>query len=298
MSSLGELTSEAAVLAKDPSNEAKTVLQKGINRGLEMLRKQMKKTKYVTRYRSFSFNNGQARYQLPEGAVRVSRIGYTRGGTFVALNRIDNKDEWDRFKGSVGQSGDPDSFFIIGADQFEVYPAPGNGATGSIEYQGRPKPMTADDVTAGTVNVTGGSQDVVGVGTSFAANMVGRFIKLASSSDRSDYYRIINVQDATHLTVENYFDGATASNVGYLIGECPDLPEEYHAGLVDYALYRFFKWRKDKDMADTYLGDFRVMYTEIGEDYSNDTTSSVIPSRRARTDDTMLPSYKRVPKAV
>jgi hypothetical protein len=293
-----EIVDDAASITKDTSTAAKTVIKKGINKGLMRLRPKLKRT-YAVITRRFVYTAGQAEYQLPENTIRVARIYYFESGNRHKLVRIDDENEWDSLRTQGGQTGQPTHYRITSKDLYEVYPAPSAaGMIGEIKYQSRAKQLTAADYKVGTISVTSGSATVTGNGTTFTPNMIGRFIKLEQSDqEKSDYYQIIAVDSATSLVIENFYDGPTQSAQTYRIGEVPNLPEEYHAALSDYGTYYFYLWRKDKEMAKEFNANFLEALATIDDEYSSDTVSSVIESKRNRTDD-MLPNYRRTPKAI
>lgn len=78
------------------------------------------------------------------------------------------------------------------------------------------------DYTTGTVTVTTGTGAVVGVGTTFAAGMVGKPFKAVG---HSVWYRVKTFTDTTHITIENdsddeassYDGGAISGGTAYVI---------------------------------------------------------------------------------
>ena len=64
----------------------------------------------------------------------------------------------------------------------------------------------------GTITVTKGSANVVGVGTAWTNALVGRFLRRAN-----DWHEVLSVTDATHLTLKSPYQEATASGVSYHI---------------------------------------------------------------------------------
>lgn len=66
----------------------------------------------------------------------------------------------------------------------------------------------------GTVTVTNNSKTVTGSGTTFTSAMVGRKIRIAS---QNAYYRIASFTSTTIITLENIFQGDTASAQTYSI---------------------------------------------------------------------------------
>lgn len=66
----------------------------------------------------------------------------------------------------------------------------------------------------GTVTVTNGSKTVTGSGTTFTSAMVGRKIRVSSATS---YYRISAFVSATEITLQNAYQGDTASAQTYKI---------------------------------------------------------------------------------
>jgi hypothetical protein len=86
--------------------------------------------------------------------------------------------------------------------------------------------------------------------------------QLPTASD-GNWYQITGYTDTTHITLENYYQGPTTTGVASIIASVPDIPEDYHQALVDYACYRYFMKRKDKDTAASY----KSLYDDALKDY-------------------------------
>ena len=70
--------------------------------------------------------------------------------------------------------------------------------------------------SAGSVALTTNSATVVGTGTAFTTDMVGRSLRVGYNNP---IYNIIAVTDATHLTLELPWGGPSYSSVGYFIAQ-------------------------------------------------------------------------------
>jgi hypothetical protein len=92
-------------------------------------------------------------------------------------------------------------------------------------YEARLRDLAQDDYSTGSIAVTQDSTAVVGTGTTFTANMVGRSLKVNDGSPDGIWYKIASFTDATHITLENVYEGNAGSGKSYLIGELPDIPE-------------------------------------------------------------------------
>lgn len=278
-----ELVNQATLEIKDTSTRAQTVILAGINEGLTLFRSKLKRY-FALETRKLDFNINQAIYQAPEDLIRGNALYFWRGGERMPLNEVKNPDEWDMLI-QRQTSGLPTDYRWISNDLFEIYPTPdanylrSNGEGGEINYLRRAKPLSQQDYSTGTVQMTNGSNAVVGTGTTWSSGMVGRFLRLADGSDDVNYYRVIAVADATHLTVENNFDGGNQTGTSYKIGEQPNIPQEYHWALISKGLHRYFRARRDRGQAKDYSDDFNLVMLQAAGEYSGSDVSQVIESQ-------------------
>lgn len=277
-----ELITYATDEIKDSSDRAKRIILFGINEGLTLFRNKLKRYWGLTT-RKFSLVQNAGIYQAPEDLIRGDAIYIKINNERIPLTEIKNVDEWDAMV-VTPTTGYPQAFRWISNDLFEIYPAPDANYSnaGYIRYLSRAKPLSQADYTAGTVAVTHGQAAVVGTGTSWSTAMIGRVLRLADGADDVNYYRIADVTDATHLTLENAFDGATQSGKNYLIGEQPNIPSEYHFALISKGLHRYFRARRDRNLASEYLADFMAVQNQAEGEYSGSDVSTVIESRLKR----------------
>jgi hypothetical protein len=124
--------------------------------------------------------------------------------------------------------------------------------------------MNIDDTTVDTVTVTVGSNIVVATAGSFNTNMVGMWFSLQDGVD-GNWYQIAGYTDTTHITLENYYQGTADTAAACIIAFVPDIPEDYHQALADYASYRYFLKRKDAGIS----ADFKGLYDEALKDYKS-----------------------------
>ncbi len=277
------MVSEATSEAGDSSTATTTLVKRGINQGIFKLREAMKR-EYTTVRRTFSTAANQQFYQLPEDAIRPKSITITVGGVVYPLHEVTSELEWRVMNQNIITSDIATHYYVRGADEFGIYPVPATSLSyiagtsgGEIVYQSRHHQLSADDYTTGTVTVTQDSAAVVGSGTTFTALMVGRSLQLsATGSPDNFWYKIASYTDATHVTLENVYEGLTTATASYTIGEVPDIPEELHYAPVDYALHRFYLRRRDRTQADYYKALFGEAVREGRSSYSRKSTSSII----------------------
>lgn len=280
----------------DTSTVSTTVFTRGINEGLHIFRALMRR-EYTMERKVFSIAIDQQYYQMPEDCIRMDKITITVGDIVYPLVEVDNDSEWQYLNQRAITSTIPQYFYVRGQDEFGIYPIPAENISlaGELTYQARLADIDQADYTTGTVTVTNGSSAVVGSGTTFTTAMAGRMIRINDGSDDQLWYRIEVVTDATHITLENVYGGATTSGISYRIGQVPNIPEEYHLHIADYALYRYYMRRRDKDIANMFKQDFEVGLLRAKREYSSKTVSQYIPGRKRIRFDSV---FRREPNEV
>lgn len=161
------------------------------------------------------------------------------------MEEIGDEDTWIKLNQFPQSSAVPTHMFIRGFDEFGLFPIPSQTVVNGIEMVYEPKHvlLTADDYTTGTVQVTNGNVNIVGVGTTFTATMAnGMYVLQVTDGTDGNYYKITGFTDATHMAVENYYQGTSNLSTGaaYRIAQISKIPEEYQEAPVDYAMYRHF----------------------------------------------------------
>lgn len=211
-----------------------------INRGLTLLQGWLK-IMYHEEDRTLSSVAGQKRYQKPEDAIRVVSAQYYDGARNIPLERVADDDRWRRLNLTL-TTGVPRFWHPIGEDLYELYPTPSASQPGGIilTIKVRQKPMFAPNYSTGTVSINNAQQGIVGVGTTFTAQMVGRKLRFQDGVGDGIWYRISGFTDATHITIENFYGGTSVSGGAFTIGDIPNLPPEMHQNLVDFGMWRYY----------------------------------------------------------
>jgi hypothetical protein len=137
--------------------------------------------------------------------------------------------------------------------------------------------MTIEDITAGSVTVTNGSTTVTASGSQFSQNLVGTWFTVTDGTDGL-WYKVVAINSTNTITLENFYQGISGSSRTYLIGEVPDIPEDYHMAMIYYGAYNFFLKRKDLGVAEQYLQMFNTMLEDYKRTYSSKTTGVVLSS--------------------
>jgi len=222
--------------------------------------------------KTFSTVADQQYYQTPEDCIRVKSLTLTIGGVSYPVELIDDEEVWRELNKTTVTSDIPEYFFIRGNDEFGIYPIPATSTAnaGTLKFERKMRDMSAADYTTGTITVTNDSATVTGSGTTFTAQMVGRSLKVDDPNGDGMWYKIAAYTSATSITLENTYSGSTAGSLSFAIGELPDIPEEFHEALVDYALYRYYTLRRDlyqareaKKMYDEALMECKASYSSV-----------------------------------
>jgi hypothetical protein len=121
-----------------------------------------------------------------------------------------------------------------------VNPPPKTAKVYPYEYIQLITPMT--DYSEGTVTVTNGSADVVGVDTYFTANVaVGDYFRVDGNGtgNSSKWYKITTVTDNTHLTLSANYGEYTESGVDYHASKTPSaFPVPFHEFILYEAVLK------------------------------------------------------------
>lgn len=212
-----------------------SILKEYINEGVGTIRTEL--VNYQTEdTRIFNTRANGQYYHNPPNLFKIANVFITIGGIKYPLTPVDSRDEWVRLNSiTFGTNTQPTKFFQR-KDDFGIWPIPQDVYVGTLTYATKAAFMQYEDYTTGTVTATNESQTITGSGTNFTANMVGRWFRFTPDGD---WYKISGYNSSTSLTLEEAYQGATATGT-YIIGECPDLPDEVHLIASDYACHRYF----------------------------------------------------------
>lgn len=268
------IRNETASQLGDSSSDTQTIIDRAINQGLHkfnaILRREWRRTE-----KTFSTVADQQYYQMPEDCIRIKSVTITIGGIAYPLEVIEDEHTWRLLNETTTSSDVPEYFYIKGRDQFGIFPIPSTSTAnaGTLNYEPKMRDMSQAEYATGTVSTTAGDATVTGVGTTFTSAMVGRVFKIDDPDGDGQWYKIDTFTSTTSIELENYYP-VTTSSKSYVISEYPDIPEEFHEALVDYALYRLYMRRKDRSEARFHKSNFDEALAMCREDYSSTTSSN------------------------
>lgn len=250
-------------------------IKQDINQGLKLFKNAARR--YWTRKQIVTdLVNGQQDYQLPADFVRTTEVTITANGIVYPLTEVPSEHKWNELNIIPAVTiYIPTMYFVKGFNVVSVWPAPSTSNVGTlnISYEPRLPDYTLPDVT-GTASVSNGSQTVTDSAASFTQSMVNAWFSVTDGTG-GNWYQIASVQDASHLTLANYYIDQTNASATYTIGAAPDIPEDYHMGLVYYAAYQFYLKRKDDGNANQFYGLFQNLLDQYQETYASKTTGIV-----------------------
>lgn len=277
MITFNQIVDRAYDIVGSPSDSdvTKNNIKQDVKQGLQLFKNAARR--YWTRKQiTANLVSGQQDYELPADFVRATQITITANGIVYPLTEVPSEHKWNELNIIPAVTiYIPTMFFVKGNNVISVWPAPSTNNIGTLNVSYEPR--TADfglaDLT-GTASVSNGSQSVVDSATSFLPSYTNAYFTVTDGTG-GNWYQISSIADTAHLTLANYYIDQTNASASYLIGFCPDIPEDYHMALVYFPAYQFFLKRKDLENANQYLGLFNTLLDQYRETYSSKTTGIV-----------------------
>lgn len=208
----------------------------------------------------------QEAYQIPNGFRKLIDIYITNEQqdtdrpTIYMPEMVFDPTKWKLIKAYRLGSSDVPYFTYVENTRFFIQPVP--STTGNvITLRGRLQTndlTIADYVTGNIVSIANGGTSVVGNGTVWTADMVGRYIQItqttAANGGDGFWYQIGAWIDATHITLLKPYEGTSIStgSAVYIIGQCSVIPSAYDIGIVYRATALYWQNQNDLVRSKTY----------------------------------------------
>lgn len=189
----------------------------------------------------------QQAYTLPPYTQTPQSVYITVGSYRYQPKEISTRTAWDRLN-QVSVTSDIPQYYFIYDSQILFFPTPAS-AGNTITFNARriAKDLTIADYTTATItSITLGGTTVTGSGTSWTAQMAGRFIRINDSDTANTgdgfWYEIASVASATSLTLTRNYGGTSISggSATYTIGQCSLIPEPHNQLPIFEALKLYF----------------------------------------------------------
>lgn len=194
---------------------------------------------FLERQRTLSTSAGVQYNTLPYDCDLVREISVIPTGSTIRYTprRVADRETWDRInlRSSTPVSDIPESYFVMNG-QVGLYPIPASSNnTIYVQQKTRVIDLSMADYTTGTiVSIANGATTVTGSGTSWTAQMTGRWIRITYSNTANTgdglWYEISSVTNSTTLELVRAYGGTSisAGSAAYTIGQMPLLPESFH----------------------------------------------------------------------
>lgn len=241
--------------------------------------------RYFSRKQQFTdIIAGHSIYQTPVDCIRIIGTTLYVGGSnsySVPLREIRSEFEWREIKAYPYSSNWPAYYFMLGNDEMEIWPTASQNVTNGIRfyYQQQDYDMSIEDVTStstsATVTVTNGSATVTATSGIFTANTKGLWFQLTGVNNLT-WYEIVDVPNATTLTLKSAFVGVSGSAQTWRIGQTWITPQEYSDVPIDYALERYFQSKNNAVRAAYHKKRYDDAVEAAVVDYTSSTEGNVI----------------------
>lgn len=275
-------------LAKTDNADDLVQIKQDLNTGYQLFNAKL--SRYYSRKQQFTnITSGQGIYQTPIDCIRIIGMTVLVSGTYkTPVKEIRDEFKWRQITAYPYNSNWPAYYFMIGNDEFQVWPTPSANVTNGIRfyYQQQDHDLTLDDITStttsATASVTNGSPTVTASSGVFTTDMSGLFFQ-AQGIPNTTWYEIIS-STTTTLTLKSAYVGSTASGLAWRAGQAWIIPPEYTDAPMHYALGNYFSAQGNENRTQYHLGSDqdgkRGIYWEMVksaiEDYSSSTEGNVI----------------------
>lgn len=207
----------------------------------------------------------QETYQIPNGFRKLIDMYIYNGvgvatDTIYAPRMVFDPQLWKRILQSHLGTQQVPYFTYVENTTFKIQPIP--SVTGNLMVlRGRlqTRDLSIADYTTGTiVSIANGGTAVVGSGTTWTADMVGRYIKITNTTAANGgdgfWYEIGSYTSATSIGLKKPYEGTSisAGSAAYTIGQCSVIPEAYDIGIVYRATALYWHNQNDLERAKTY----------------------------------------------
>jgi hypothetical protein len=207
----------------------------------------------------------QEGYQIPNGFRKLIDLMVFSGSgsssdTIYSPEMVFDPTKWKLILQYRLGTQDVPYFTYVENQKFYIQPIP---ATSGLLIRLRGRLQTSDltiaDYTTGTItSVANGGTAVVGSGTTWTEDMVGRYIQItqttAANGGDGFWYEIGGWTDATHISLLKPYEGTdiAAGSAAYTIGQVSPIPAAYDVGVVYRATALYWDNQGDLERAKTW----------------------------------------------
>lgn len=240
-------------------------IKRNINNGLKLFKNDARR--YFTRREAVAdLQPNQQYYTLPADSIRGSAVRVNNGSLIFPITSIESEQAWNALNVIPNFAVFyPQKYFFRGATEVGVWPIPSASLPGGliIAYDARLQDMYIDDTVGINITATNASQTITNTTHSFKTTMVGMKFSVTDGSD-GNWYTVLSYINDNTLVLDNYYQGSTVTTTSTIIGDCPDIPEEYQQGLEFYALHIFHLLKRGNVNKSN---EFKALYDTMHDGY-------------------------------
>lgn len=186
----------------------------------------------------------QREYQVPPDVLMPKGVVVIQNNNRYPLFDVSSDLEWE-YRTNRVRTGRPESFHYrprlgVSGGTLELDPIPSDGYSMEMTYEATERDLSQLEYTTGNIALNNGSAAVVGSGTTFTQDMIGRYLMPTEGGSQRLPYRIKTFTDATHITLENVYHGLTDSSVTFEVFEMFALPDDCHMLPCFYAAWQWW----------------------------------------------------------
>lgn len=222
------------------------------------------KLRFLESTKTMSTVASQEAYQIPNGFRKIIdmyvQVGSGTTATIYMPEMIFDPTKWKLVLAYRLGTNDFPYFTYVENQQFKLQPIPSSsGNTITIRGRVNTPSLTIADYTTGTItSIANGGTAVVGNGTTWTADMVGRFIQITQTTAANGgdglWYQIGSFTNATSIGLLKPYEGTSisAGTAAYIIGQCSLIPEAYDIAIVYRSAAVYWQQQGDLVKAKTF----------------------------------------------
>jgi hypothetical protein len=203
---------------------------------------------------------GQRSYQIPNKFRKVMDVYTHVGNTIYMPEPVFDPNRWKLILAYNMQESDIPLFYYVEGSKIHFAPIPAT-TDNTITVRGRltTPDLSFEDYTTGTiVTATNGSKVITGNATAWTTGMVGRWLRITSTSAANGgdgyWYEVESVDSTTQITLKKEYEGTSivAGAATYTLGQMSLIPEAYDVAPVYRAVAQYWDGNGEIDRAVKY----------------------------------------------
>lgn len=232
---------------------------------------------------------------IPNKIRKLVDVYITVGTQVYIPEAVYDANKWEEILSSNLGSSDVPYFYYREGNKLLIAPTPATSSN-TVTMRGRLniRDLSIADYTTGNiVSIASGGTAVVGSGTTFTADMVGRFIRITETSAANGgdgfWYEIGSFTDATHIGLLKPYEGTAivAGSASFTIGQMSPIPEGYDMAPIYRTVAQYWDMKENQTLSTRYW----MLYDGGREIGRTDRIGGIISQMIEEAADTVEGSY-------